>query len=41
MDDNALLHAKRWGLCLNKKKSLVKGKYLVDVVGHNKNKVLW
>ena len=35
VDEKALLHAKRWDLYLNKKESLVKGKYLVEVVGHN------
>ena len=41
VDEKALLHAKRWDLYLNKKESLVKGKYLVGVFGHNKKKVLW
>ena len=42
VDDNkALLHAKRWYLYVNEKEQLVKGKYLVEVVGHNKKKVLW
>ena len=29
------------GLHLNEKEKLVKGKYLVEVVGHDKKKVLW
>ena len=40
-DKKALLHAKCWDLYVNKKESLVKGKYLVGVFGHNKKKVLW
>ena len=30
-----LLHAKRWDLYVNKKEQLVKGNYLVEIVGHN------
>ena len=41
VDEKALLHAKRWDLYLNEKEILVKGKYLVEVVGHDKKKVLW
>ena len=42
MDDKkALLHAKRWDFYVNEKEQLVKGKYLVEVVGHDKKKVLW
>ena len=42
MDDKkAFLHVKRWYLYVNEKESLVKGKYLVEVVGHDKKKVLW
>ena len=40
-DKKALLHTKRWDLYLNKKKSLVKCKYSVEVVRHDKKKVLW
>ena len=40
MDEKALLHAKRWDLYLNENESLVKGKYSVEVVGHNKKKVI-
>ena len=40
VDEKALLHAKPWDLYLNKKEKLVKGKYSVEVVGHNKKKVL-
>ena len=39
-DKKALLHAKRWGLYVKKKEHLVKGKYLVEVVGHDKKRVL-
>ena len=41
MDKKALLHAKRWYLYLYEKDKLVKGKYLVKVLGHDKKKVLW
>ena len=41
VDEKALLHAKCWGLYLNENESLVKGKYSVEVVGHNMKKVLW
>ena len=42
MDDKkALLHAKCWGLYVNKKEQLVKGKYSVEVFGHDEKKVLW
>ena len=41
VDEKALLHAKRWDLYLYKKESLVKGKYLVEVVGHGMKNVLW
>ena len=38
VDEKALLHAKRWDLYLNEKEKLVKGKYLVEVVGHDKKR---
>ena len=41
VDEKALLNAKRWDLYLNKREKLVKGKYSVEVVGHNNKKVLW
>ena len=34
-DKKALLHAKRWDLYVNEKEQLVKGKYSVEVVGHD------
>ena len=34
-DKKAFLHAKRWDLYVNEKEQLVKGKYLVEVVGHD------
>ena len=37
----ALLHAKRWDIYVNEKEKLVKGGCLVEVVGHDKRKVLW
>ena len=41
MDEKALLHAKRWVLYFKEKEKLVKVKYSVEVVGHDKKKVLW
>ena len=41
MDEKALLHAKRWYLYLNERDKLVKGKYSVEVVGHDKKNVHW
>ena len=41
VDEKALLRAKRWDLYLNEKEKPVKGKYSVEVVGHDKKKVLW
>ena len=41
VDEKALLHVKRWYLYISDKESLVKGNYLVEVVGHDKKKVLW
>ena len=41
VDEKALLHANRWDLYLNENEKLVKGKYSVEVVGHDKKKVLW
>ena len=38
---NSLLHAKRWDLYVNEKEQLVKGKYSVEVVGHDKKILLW
>ena len=40
-DAKALLHAKRWYVYVNEKEKLVKGGYLVEVVGHDKKKVIW
>ena len=40
-DKKALLHAKSWDLYVNDKEQLVKGKYLVEVVGHDKKQVRW
>ena len=40
VDEKALLHANRWDIYLNEKEKIVKGKYLVEVVGHDKKKVL-
>ena len=41
MVEKALLHAKRWYLYINEKESIVKGKYSVEVVGHDNKNVLW
>ena len=40
-EKKALLHAKSWDLYIKEKEILVKGKYLVEVVGNNKKKLLW
>ena len=40
-DAKALLHAKRWDIYVNEKEKLVKGGYSVEVVGHDKKKVIW
>ena len=40
-DKKALLNAKRWDLYLNEKEKISKRKYLVEVVGHDKKKLLW
>ena len=37
----AFLHAKRWDIYVNEKEKLVKGGYSVEIVGHDKKKVLW
>ena len=37
----AFLNANRWDVYVNEKEKLVKGEYLVKVVGHDKRKVLW
>ena len=40
-DKKVLLYTKRWDSYVNDKEQLVKGKYSVEVFGHDKNKVLW
>ena len=40
-DKKAFLHDKRWDLYVNEKEKIVKGKCLVEVVGHDKKKLLW
>ena len=40
-DAKAFLHANRWDICVNDKEKIFKGGYLVEVVGHDKKKVLW
>ena len=41
VDEKALLHAKLWDLYIYEKYKLVKGKYSVEVVGHDKKKLIW
>ena len=41
VEEKALIHAERWDLYLYEKDKLVKGKYSVEVVGHDKKKVIW
>ena len=40
-DSKAFIYAKSWDVYVNEKGDLVKGGYLVEVVGHDKKKVLW
>ena len=39
-DKKALLHSKRWDVYLNENENIIKGVYLVEVVGHDRKKVL-
>ena len=39
-DAKTLLHAKRQDIYVNENENLVKGGYLVEVVGHDKKKVI-
>ena len=36
-----LIHARRWDVYADEKGNLVKGGYLVEVVGNENNKVIW
>ena len=38
--NKAALHAKRWDVYVNEKKNLIKGEYLVEVVGSDRKKVI-
>ena len=40
-DNKTPLHDKRWDVYVNEKKNLIKGDYLVEVVGYDGKKVLW
>ena len=40
-DRKALLHDKRWYVYMNQKENIIKGGYLVEVLGHDENKVIW
>ena len=40
-DAKSLLHANRWDVYVNEKEKLVKGGYFVEVVDHDRGKVLW
>ena len=40
-DAKTLLHAKRWDIFVNEKENILKGGYSLEVVGHDKKKVLW
>ena len=37
----SLLHAKRWDVCINEKENIIKGRYLLEFLGHDGKKVLW
>ena len=42
VDNNkVLLHVNRWGVYVNESENLIKGFYLVEVVGHDRKKVIW
>ena len=38
---NALLRAIRWDVYVNEKQKPIEGGYLLEVVGHDNNNVLW
>ena len=40
-DAKAWLHAKRLDLYVNERENIVKGGYLVEVVGYDKKKLIW
>ena len=40
-DTKVLIHARRWDVYADEKGNLVKGGYLVEVVGNENNKVIW
>ena len=40
-DTKVLIHARLWDVYENEKEKLVKGGYLVEVVGNENNKVIW
>ena len=40
-DAKSFLHANRWDVNVNEKENLVRGGYLVEVVGHDVKKFLW
>ena len=40
-DKKAFLHAKMWDVYVNEKKNIIKGGYLVEVVGRDGKKVIW
>ena len=37
----ALMNVKRWDIYVNENANIVKGGYLVEVVGHDKKEVIW
>ena len=40
-DKKEFLHAKRWDVYVNEKENIIKGWYLVEVIGYDGKQVLW
>ena len=40
-DRKALLHSKRWYLYVNEMENIIKGGYMVEVVCHDRRRVIW
>ena len=40
-DEKEIIHAKRWGVYMNNKRLLIKGRYSMEVSGSDGKKVVW
>ena len=40
-NEKEILHAKKWGIYMNKKRLLIRGRYSVKVLGSDRKKVVW